>query len=243
MHAHPRSTLRFHPAAGTTSTIHVTVGGTRFRDTRLAVEVRVTEVSRDGTARCQLSVTGVDAPDGGPLDMDGIAGAYSGFVIATSRGTVVKHQFSSANKLSWGLHPFFTQWIWDLAPTLPAEPIGVGARWRVERKTWKQTYEDVSAPVDYRLAAFDGRRATIEASITESAAPQTLFLTSAGSSDHGRLLRMKGQGKARLEIDLGGPPLAFGHSMVEVQERIFFSSRGQESERDSTERVDLDIQP
>jgi len=52
---------------------------------------------------------------------------------------------------------------------------------------------------------------------------------------------MKGHGSGRLDLDLDGPPLARGHTVVENDERMRFRSDGQETQDEKTTRIELDI--
>jgi hypothetical protein len=88
----------------------------------------------------------------------------------------------------------------------------------------------------------DGRRAIVEIEVTESAEPQELMLINPLSGDDGRLLEMKGKGSARLDLDLGGLPLSFGHGAIEDHTTMRFTSRSEETkEITKTTRLEVDV--
>lgn len=237
----PRAALGFRVARDAAATLRFTVRMPPREPLRLIVEARVPSVTPGGEARCEIRVTGVEALDGGPSDGDGLVG-FHGFAITTSRGAVVKRRLHNQGLLvGHVIEPAFNQWLGDLAPVFPAEPIGVGARWQVERRISKQLYE-ADETVVYKLAALEGRRATLEVEAAQSAGPQPMYLVNPLLREHAYLLEMKGHGTARLDVDLDGLPLAFGHSLVEGEGKADFTRNDETSHHELKNRIELDVE-
>ena len=89
----------------------------------------------------------------------------------------------------------------DSGTPLPVEPVGIGARWQVDERI-----ESAGLPVDrtttYTLRALDGRRATLDVAVTQSAEPRTLDDPNLPAGTVARLEKLSGSGGGTLVVDL-----------------------------------------
>lgn len=91
--------------------------------------------------------------------------------------------------------------IQQMSPPLPEQPVGVGARWRVESQIVKLGVR-IDRVASYQLVARTGDTATVEVTIAQSAAPQTVALPGIPGGATAQVTSLSSTGTGKLEIAL-----------------------------------------
>lgn len=86
----------------------------------------------------------------------------------------------------------------QVQPPFPAEPVAVGARWRVESEIRSNVV--MQQVQDYELLEREGDRIVLQITTTQTAQPQPMEVPQPGMS--ARLLSLTGEGSGRSEINL-----------------------------------------
>jgi hypothetical protein len=123
------------------------------------------------------------------------------------------------------------------AAPLPAEPVGIGARWTVEQFIAANGLE-VSQSVEYRLVAIEGTVITLEVRISQQPATTTIQLP--GVPGDVTVAERTTVGTGSTALDLANPVPT---SSVEMRSRqVLVLSQG-ESEQLITARIDISPAP
>lgn len=157
----------------------------RLPKTRFAIELRVTKVAADGDATleyryrqfevlpdAEVEPTVREAVTKSLAELDGVAG----YLVISSRGFVEEHRLDLPATLSPEAQQSLKNLkrsMGQLAAPLPAEPVGKGARWRVE------TAVELNGAVLDMVAVSElverkGKRAKLELSIEQTSGRQTI---------------------------------------------------------------------
>lgn len=186
---------------------------TRMPTTRMRMEFDVTEVTKEGHIRYGFRYTGVellDTPGVQPAVRTAMAEAMkgmdsmSGHVLVTDRGLVLEGGFetgSLANPQIQQLLASLEQSIQQMSAPLPAEAVGVGARWEVSSR-YELNGMSLQQTSRFELVELQGERFTCKVTITQTAKPQQLQLPTLPPGTRAELVSMKGSGNGEMDVSL-----------------------------------------
>lgn len=221
----PKRAVRYRAAAGAKDRIEVAMkmsitmdlpeAGSQAIDAppvRLALDVDVDDVAANGdiTSRMEIVSASMEGPGlpAGLLDsMKGLSGA----MVMTDRGLVKSMTFDAGKAVDPNLGKILSSMGFDrLATPMPAEPLGVGAKWEVVQTISANGMETLQKSA-YELVAMDAASMTFDVTVEQSAAPQTMALP--GTAMEASLVSMTGQGSGRMTLPDGALAL-FGEMTV-----------------------------
>ncbi|MEM1414286.1 MAG: hypothetical protein AAGH15_05280 [Myxococcota bacterium] len=232
----PHAPLRFRPEKGLTQRLRMemdmtmetqVVGGFPQRieapTTTSVLRQAVTDVAADGTFRLEFGIESIEVGGDGPLRAAMIEAlepltTMQGWSIGDARGRVLGLDFRLAGDV-----PATAQQSLDsirdalrqMLPSLPEEPVGVGAEWEVVQPfvTSALTFEQTAR---FRLLRREGDRVELAVTIAQRAEPQPLQSPQPGMSV--RLESFQGGGEATTAYELGGRFLrSETHVLIEMQ--------------------------
>jgi len=222
----PRTPLRLHPKKGDTlsSVLTMEVGmstasvGTepkmpRARVARIRLATEVAHVTPDGAFRCDYTVRGLSMnpdPDIPPQEageiqdkLDAMEG-LSGFTVFDSRGVARQ---SGVNPPETAIAPEVKQRFDDAMHSLdqicrpfPEEPVGVGARWKVEQ-SFSTNGMRIHQTTTCTLTALDANGLTLAIALKQSAPEQDVVSPDSPSAKV-RLLCFESSGEGELQSSL-----------------------------------------
>ena len=175
----------------------------------IGCDVAVTNVAANGDVSYTLAFTGATiAPDAEPTlaaalqGLDGEMKAIKGAVTVSNRGVtrdMKLDQGKSANSQFSQLLGQLSNQAQSLSLPLPEEEIGVGARWDV-RQAIVNGGVQIFQRSEYELAAVDGKAATLNVKIEQTAPAQSLSNPALPPDATVRLLTMTGSGSGTTTI-------------------------------------------
>jgi hypothetical protein len=142
------------------------------------------------------------------------------------RGSPQNHSMSPYSEL---FLMSVAQRLTEVPPAFPDVPLGRGARWRLERPVglgFMHGAFGATEEILYSLVSREGSVLRVDADITQKAATQPLMLTNQGDGESAKLVSMTATGKATLEVDLTGPPLATGTIEILQKTQTFWRGTG-----------------
>ncbi len=177
--------------------------------TRIGVEERL----GDTEVRCRYEIRSAEVQPGPPeaaAMREELAGKLEGFV-GTRGGMRLDHR-GQASEVTMvvpdGAAPDIRSALDSsrramerLAAPLPVEPVGVGARWRVEQ--WLEFGGMVmTQDVVFRLVSVEGDVLSVESSGTQSAPPQSIRLPNMPAGSSAELISLTGTLSGKTRVDL-----------------------------------------
>jgi hypothetical protein len=206
--------LRYTARPGARQTVEIAMDFTGRQDTEEAIaptivlicDAQTGAADRDGNADYKLTVTGTDTrPVAGaarsPDELKPALGALTGLTIAGKRGATgatgevtirLDHPPDSAEDAIGLIRETF-----PVLPVLPAQPIGVGAKWQSTTAARLADKLDVTQVTDYEVVAHDGASWTIKGTTKISAKDQKI--------DNATISAISGTGTSETTIADGAP--------------------------------------
>jgi hypothetical protein len=170
----------------------------------LVGEAETKAVDKDGRAEYAITVSGTDARDvpGSrvkPAELKMMLSALTGLVIGgtvAANGTAgdVTMRLEKPDRLSEGALEMIRLTL-PVLPVLPAEPVGVGAKWQTTTTTKLAEKILVTQVTDYELVAAKGTTWSIKGKTTVSGADQELH--------GGKISNIRGSGQSELTLTAG----------------------------------------
>lgn len=196
-----RQPLRYRFESGRTetarmdSTVQMTLAATGLElpvvaATPITMEMRLrtAEVAADGSARISFEVLSAQATGDGPTvaqvnaalaGVKGLSGSYS----LDTRGQVDRNQVSVSGLATGAAAPSVAdlqEQMQQLAPPLPAEPVGVGARWQAVQQASTNGLE-ATQTTEYTLRSRKGDQVEIEVKVVDVSLPDLSSLVPGAS--------------------------------------------------------------
>jgi hypothetical protein len=112
----------------------------------------------------------------------------------------------------------------QMSAPLPAEPIGIGARWQVDQLVQLNGLA-VMQRTEFQLTALKRTRLSLETTISQRADPQVVALPGVPADFKAELLSHTGKGAGRIDLDLGR--LVPGKSTVRLETETSMRITGQ----------------
>jgi hypothetical protein len=175
--------------------------------TRVPVLLRIAEVAADGSARIEVNFVSADAtgdstpPAGNSRTLPDVAG-LSGWYSMDSRGfigvTTVTSYGTQSLQRGDALLRELARTMQTFAAPLPAESVGVGARWRSSMKESLSNY-DVSDTAEYTLRELAGNRIILDVKFVEARLDSRTALPASA-----KVSSIKIQGNGTQEFALNG---------------------------------------
>jgi hypothetical protein len=256
----PKAPLRYAPEAGSKTTVTMTMNMTAsasFGDQAMPPQVvppitmtmdtEVSEVSGDSfTLGFRYSSVELGTAEGAPPGtaeamkqmLDELVG-LEGHSTMSSRGFVTDGSFvpkEGASPQVQEIAANFEKSINQLAAPLPAEPVGVGARWEVLTDV-ESGGITVSQRAEYTLKARNGDNATMDVKVTQSAAEQTIT-TPQGSA---KLLSMTATGSGATTLSIKGALPVDATSDTSIAMKMSMDMNGQAIVMDMTTVMGLAV--
>ncbi|HUG69665.1 MAG TPA: hypothetical protein VMM76_18080 [Pirellulaceae bacterium] len=196
--AAPRETIRLQPMKGTTETVEMTMkldqsmtmNGNKLPrvdmpDQKWTIDFTIGEISPDGDIQFDFQYKSIDLvkdpANPSPLApilekmLAPLAGA-SGSGVVTDRGLTKKADFTIPPGVAPQLRTILDGMrdsMQRLSSPVPAEPIGIGGKWRVTQVIKSNGIRLTQVTV-HELTQVDGPRYTVGIKLTQSAEPQTI---------------------------------------------------------------------
>lgn len=238
--------------------MRMSMGGQSLADTRIPtirmrMDIDVADVTKQGHMRLQFRYVGVElleTPGVQPMvhasmkqALEGLESMH-GHALITDRGLTLEGGFetgSLANPQLQQLAASLEQSIQHLSAPLPAEAVGVGAKWEVRSRidsggiTVKQTAR-------YELVELEGDRFECKISITQTAAAQPIQAPGMPPGAQVELASMKGTGSGELAVKLDRlTPTSRADMASDMQMRMQMNGQTQEMGMHMT--LGMKIQP
>jgi len=182
---------------------------------RIGADMTVTNVTPSGDVTYTMSFTGVGLASAAGVDpavsaaidaMSNELKAITGTATVTNRG-INRQAKIDTSKVT---NPEFAQMMDSVTNSLngvssplPEEPIGIGARWEV-RQTLASSGVTMFQKVQYELTAFDGKTATLKATIDQTGPPQSMKNPNLPPGATVSLESMTGNGLGTMTVPLSG---------------------------------------
>jgi hypothetical protein len=127
--------------------------------------------------------------------------------VLTDRGfshEVALAEVPPSNRVMLQVASGLRQTLTQLSPPLPAEPIGVGAKWKVKRAVEQNGVPAVEED-SYELIARMGDQLRIKLVMTQTATPQEVHAANVPPGTKVRLDALESSGNGEILLDLGKP--------------------------------------
>jgi len=174
---------------------------------RMLMTIRTTEVADDGTARFEFDTTSVelggDLANAGLGNLAGNAG-LSGWIRVDSRGNTIEGGVTPPTGADPGVSQItdgFEQSLQQMSAPLPAEPVGIGARWQVVTSVDGGGFT-ISQTADYTLASRNGDDCEMAVALTQTAPAQPFNVPGMPPGTEARLESLEGTGDGTMRINL-----------------------------------------
>lgn len=223
--AEPRQLLRYHPKAGDTQTITLTlkmalesqlgdtaVPAMKLPPMNMTMQATVKSVAMQGDITYQTLMTdaGVsDDPSVMPQVAAAMKAAFPNMKGISGTGTISSRGFvkTAGMKMPPGTDPQTRQVMDQMKEMLsqatlrlPEEAVGTGAKWEVSTPIKAQGMA-LKQTATYQLVSLDGDRLTAKATISQHAAKQRISIP-AMPSQKMDLIKMEGQGTGEISLNL-----------------------------------------
>lgn len=154
----------------------------------MELRLRTTEVAADGSARLSFEVLSAGAGGDGPAaaqlnptlaGLKGMSGSYA----LDNRGQVSSSQMATAGAATGAMAPSgadIQEQMQQLALPLPAEAVGIGARWQAMQQTSANGLE-VTQTTEYTLRSRSGDQVELEVKIVDVTLPDLAGLVPGAS--------------------------------------------------------------
>jgi hypothetical protein len=183
---------------------------------RTPMLAEVLEARPNGDRKIEIRVerpTMDDAPGADPKMLEAIrkalgdANGLRGSTVLTDRGfshEVALAEVPPSNRVMLQVASGLRQTLTQLSPPLPAEPIGVGAKWKVKRAVEQNGVPAVEED-SYELIARMGDQLRIKLVMTQTATPQEVHAANVPPGTKVRLDALESSGNGEILLDLGKP--------------------------------------
>jgi hypothetical protein len=221
--AEPRTPLRYQFREGATESMvmdmgirmSMSVGGQQMPapgmpEIRMLMNLETTELRDDGTARIEYQIRSAGAADsadpataaalGGAL---GQLGGASGWALIDARGATLGTGVNLSDNVDPELAQVMEsaeQSMQQISAPLPADPVGIGARWEVSSDVQSQGFT-VSQTATYTLTAFDGDSAEVDIKMTQTAPPQLVEAPGMPPGTEASLESLESTGTGTMQIE------------------------------------------
>jgi len=220
---------------------------------RMEVEVQPSDVSADGTLTATYRTTRVDLLADGTLpaaqrktladSLHGLVGMSGRFVI-TSRGVTLESAVDvppTAPQTVIDTMESLQQSMRQLAPVLPEEPVGIGARWEVHSRVRAKAMH-LEQVATYALAGRKGDVVDEDVTLVQSAPPQTMHLPGKAASAHVELLSENGTGAGKVRRTLSGIA-SISSLQLHTETKMLTIAAGQKQPLDMSLTLEVQTKP
>lgn len=261
-----RQKLRYKVQPGTSErlrmdmdmSMRMSMGGQALHDvrvpvTRFLMDIDVTDVTAEGHVRYRFRHAGVellDTPGVQPEVRAAMQQALSGMesmrghALVTDRGVVLEGGFEAGSLADPQLQQFLSsleQSIQQMSVPLPAEAVGVGAKWEVRSRieangmTFHQTAR-------FQLVELAGDRFKCKITITQTAKAQPIQAPGMPPGAHAELVSLKGAGTGEMDVHLDRlTPTSHANLATDMKMRM--QAGGQSLEMDMHMSMGMKIAP
>jgi hypothetical protein len=183
--AEPRKVLRLHPAAGDKQALSLTMKIGKSFNSKMSLDSIVKQVGDDGNITYTLVMNDLsmdDVPGMAPAAAEAMKAAFAAAKGMSGTGTVSSQGVSGELKLATANRndPVLSQLggqiqelVGQLVVALPAEAVGVGAKWEIKSRIKVQGIP-VDQTASYELVSLEGETLTVKGTKAENAANKTI---------------------------------------------------------------------
>jgi len=224
----------------------------RIPTTKMLMEVSVTDVMDNGDTRWEMTVLSADVVDDPTINpmvvsamKDGLKGItdFKGWAVITNRGFVKEADITippTADPQMRQMMEGTRQSLDQLTAPLPAEPVGVGAKWEVSQDISQQGMT-IQQTAKYTVTAIEGNLIKADVELTQRADQQKVDMPGMPPGVSAELLQFDTKGGGNTQIDLTKVVPPAGTVSADMSMRTKIDAQGQSQTMAMSMKMKIDI--